>query len=444
MRHRAEQSSGGGLGAVLPFRPGTSGSSRPTGPVSENKPSEVPGAGQGSGPEGPTPADHYGEVFDRVSSKVQEGDRMASQEKDLAPIAFARLLVLKQEERLSTIRTDAEFQSYLLAEMFLERSRQSWHDDAKVAIESAQVARAIAQQLSEELYSSSLRAGLEARCSAFLAQSFRVAGRLAEADEEFRRLIPVLPEVILEPYERAEILGFWSASLTERGQFDRAMETLLEVHDIYVREKDDQKVGRTLIYMAVTCTERGDHEKAVELLEKSLDILDEDRSYKLVTVALVNLAVGLHGVGQYDRALSVVHETRARMEGQRDRIFRARLRWIEARVLASLGRLEEAEGAFQEVLQFFADREVDIDAALVCLDLAVLYVGENRTDSVKSLAQRMLPVFSSQGFGREVMAALILFQQAAEREIATMGLIKEISKYVERAFRISTGGSAEL
>ena len=45
----------------------------------------------------------------------------------------------------------------------------------------------------------------------------------------------------------------------------------------------------------------------------------------------------------------------------------------------------------------------------------------------------MLPVFRSREIHREALAALIVFQQAAEMEQLTLGLIEEVSTFLEQA-----------
>jgi hypothetical protein len=45
----------------------------------------------------------------------------------------------------------------------------------------------------------------------------------------------------------------------------------------------------------------------------------------------------------------------------------------------------------------------------------------------------MLPVFRSRDVPREALAALIVFQQAAEMEQLTLGLVEEVASYLKRA-----------
>jgi hypothetical protein len=45
----------------------------------------------------------------------------------------------------------------------------------------------------------------------------------------------------------------------------------------------------------------------------------------------------------------------------------------------------------------------------------------------------MLPIFQSLGIHREAIAAVLVFQQAAEMEAVSTGLIQELAAYFQRA-----------
>lgn len=72
------------------------------------------------------------------------------------------------------------------------------------------------------------------------------------------------------------------------------------------------------------------------------------------------------------------------------------------------------------------------NAALAGLDLTLLYVEEGRTAEVKRLAEEMLPLFLAQDFHREAAAALVLFQEAVEREAVTAPMLTELIAYLRR------------
>jgi hypothetical protein len=72
-----------------------------------------------------------------------------------------------------------------------------------------------------------------------------------------------------------------------------------------------------------------------------------------------------------------------------------------------LGRTDEAERALLSVRAGFLDRKLGYDAALVSLDLAMLYLRQSRTAELKELAEQMHPVFEAEDIHREALAALL-------------------------------------
>jgi len=93
-------------------------------------------------------------------------------------------------------------------------------------------------------------------------------------------------------------------------------------------------------------------------------------------------------------------------------------------------------------------RDIGYDAALASLDLAKLYLQLGRTAEVKHLARQMVTVFQEQGVHREALAAVRLFQEAAERERASVELVRRLADYLRRArhdaaLRFTGDGSAE-
>jgi hypothetical protein len=80
---------------------------------------------------------------------------------------------------------------------------------------------------------------------------------------------------------------------------------------------------------------------------------------------------------------------------------------------------------------------------LAALELAVLYLQEGQTGKVKALAREMAPTFQSLGIAREALATLVLFQEAAQQETATVELARlaftEIQKARSTAPRVENG-----
>ncbi|HET7042260.1 MAG TPA: hypothetical protein VFI13_09580, partial [Gemmatimonadales bacterium] len=111
------------------------------------------------------------------------------------------------------------------------------------------------------------------------------------------------------------------------------------------------------------------------------------------------------------------------------------LAWLDGRIAARLGRFGEAEPALREVRRRFLAEGNGYDASLVTLDLAHLYLESGRAAGVRALATEMLDLFLPRDIHPQALAALAVFQKAAERDDATPGLVREISSYLVRARR---------
>jgi len=71
--------------------------------------------------------------------------------------------------------------------------------------------------------------------------------------------------------------------------------------------------------------------------------------------------------------------------------------------------------------------------ALALLETAILLLEEGRTADVKVLARELTRVFASNKVHQEALAALRLFQEAAERDEATAGLARSVLRFLFRA-----------
>jgi hypothetical protein len=75
---------------------------------------------------------------------------------------------------------------------------------------------------------------------------------------------------------------------------------------------------------------------------------------------------------------------------------------------------------------------MDINAALVALDLAVLLSEQGRTRELKELAVELLSTFEAREIHRESMAVLLLFQRACEEERLTAELARQLGSLLRR------------
>ena len=84
------------------------------------------------------------------------------------------------------------------------------------------------------------------------------------------------------------------------------------------------------------------------------------------------------------------------------------------------------------------------DAAVVSLDLAMVYLKQGRVPELKVLASEMATIFNGLGVQRELIAALAFFNKAKEIEqSATVGLLQDLIEALD-ATRQQSGLQPQL
>ncbi len=343
-----------------------------------------------------------------------------------APFLWERLRRYKAGERPGIVERNPEFQSWGLCELVCLESEKAAADDAKKALELAELALLIAK----------LVPGERGQCAqgwawAFVGNARRVGGNLRTADEAFARS---------QELWRAGTSGD-PGFLDESRLFDleaslrRAQRRLPEALDLLDRALANNKgpaAGRILVKMAKTAEELGDYPAAVEALRRAASVVDPEDEPLLFSIRH-NLVAYLIVLGRHGEAallLPVVRDLAVRL---RNDLNLVRLRWLEARVSASMGQVEEAIAALRQVRGEFASRGNAYDTALATLELAALLAEQERAGEVKDLARQMAFIFKVQGVSREALAALTLFRKAAEGEAVTSELARSVLDFLQRA-----------
>src|SRR6185295_2388623 len=137
--------------------------------------------------------------------------------------------------------------------------------------------------------------------------------------------------------------------------------------------------------------------------------------------------------GRFAEAAELARQVRAVAAEMGDEIGVLRVTWLEGRIAAGSGRPAAARRFLEQARREFAARRMWYDVALALLEEAVLLLEEGSLAEVKALAAELIPVFEANGVHREALAALRLFQEAAEGEAATAELARRLLRYLFRA-----------
>ena len=343
-----------------------------------------------------------------------------------APFLWQRLRRHKAEERPGVVVKNPEFQSWGLCELVCEESVKAAADDAGKALELAELALRIAKRVS----------GFEGRLAqgwawAFVGNARRVGGNLRAADEAFSRSRELWPTgASIDPGFLDESRLFDLEASLRREQ--RRLPEALDLLDRASTKAKGPAAGRILVNKAKTAEELDDYPAAVEALRRAASVVDPEDEPLLFSVRF-NLAAYLIVLGRHGEAARLLPEVRQLAVRLGNDLNLVRLRWLDARLSASMGQVEEAIAAMRQVRGEFAVRGIAYDTALATLELSALLAEQGRAGEVKDLARQMAFIFKAQGVHREALAALSLFRKAAEEEQVTAELALRVLKFLQRA-----------
>jgi len=384
-----------------------------------------------------TPSGGYQDLVRRIvtehRTEITQRRRSLMRERVEAAALWSEIEPQDQERRRSLVAEDIRFQSWGFFELLVDRARDAVLQDVGKAEDLLRLALEVTERLAPGEYGAGSIDAAKARVWTHLGNTVRVLGDFRQAEAAFQTAELHFSRSWLDPLDEALLLELKAALRRGQGRFDEALELLEGAIAIYREVNEPHLEGQAFVVKGLTLQYQGDVEEAADCFRTSLSLLDALEEPRLAALCHLNLVGCLQDAGRSAEAAALIPETRSRVEQAGKRVDLLRLRWTEGKVAASTGQSAEAEAAFREVRETcFEDRRA-FDAALISLDLAALYLRQRRMDETKRLAAEILPVFQSREVHREALGALIVFQQAAEMEQLTLGLIDEVAAYLERA-----------
>jgi transcriptional regulator with XRE-family HTH domain len=353
----------------------------------------------------------------------------AGREERVVAELWARLASGTAAQRRRLIKRSREFHRWDLSERLCEESARAAAHDAAEALELARLGLRVAELAPG---SAGWRSRLRGYVWAFVGNALRVGSDLPGAEAAFVRAWKLWSEGAgSDPGRLAEwrLLDLEASLRRGRRQWREALALLDRARSV----APPAAVGRIVLKRAFTLEQAGDAQAALATLREAAPLVEGADDPRLPWAVRFNLIALLCHLGRHAEAEDALGEVRKLAEKLGNRLDLIRVRWLEGRVAAGLGRKKEGRAAFMQARQEFTALANGYDTALVSLELAVLELEEGRTEAVRGLAGEMLWIFSAQGVHREALAALRLFCEAAEAESATPTLARRVVAYLEQA-----------
>jgi tetratricopeptide (TPR) repeat protein len=373
----------------------------------------------------------YGDAFAQAWRETERRQTALLAEKAEAQELLREFLAQPMERQRHLVTVSLRHRTWAFCELLLDASREWGFRDPARAVELSQLGVEIATSLETASYGEARVNDLRARAWAGLGNAQRIRSHFAEAEEGFTRAERLLRKGTGDPMEKAQVLLLKSSLRGNQHRFKEAFRLLDRVAAIARKNGDSQLSGKASIMRGFLVALANDPEAAMRHLATGLREIDPASDPRLFMAAQHNLILCLTESGRYEEARELLERARPVYHQVGDQMGLLRLRWLEGKIGIALGYFAAAEETLRDVRQQLVERELGFDAALLSLDLAHILAHQGRSGELLLLAEEMIPLFKSQEIHREALAALLMFQKAAEMERATLGLIREVSYHLQ-------------
>lgn len=339
----------------------------------------------------------------------------------------------------SMLVRDLRLTSPALFHLLRTRSRLLGREDPRRGVQAADLALKTLDVLESSDLSAEEMADLRAQGWAWLASARSLAGDRRGAEQGFQNAERFWEKGSEDKVIQGDVALFKASLRRDQREFEEAWNLLDEAKELYEEAERKDLIGAVLIAKATVKFEEGDAADAIPLLEDAMDLMDENADGFIRLSLFHNLVTAYAETGRYSQALELLPRTR-QLSAQYGRSYhRIRLRWLEGIILRGRGQFEQAEPALTEAREAFTTINDTVSAALVCIDLAGLYLRQNRYEDVEKLATSMVPLFSALQQHRDAYVALQLFYRAAQERSVTNIIMDKARKALQQTQKKGLG-----
>ncbi|HSK80361.1 MAG TPA: hypothetical protein VLQ45_28165 [Thermoanaerobaculia bacterium] len=334
----------------------------------------------------------------------EESSRAARLIEDLQSGARTRESLTAQEQEVMEGAPSIEF--------LILRSFSLRYSDPEGMLRCSMLAVRLADSLSPERYGLKLLADLKAKAWGYLANAYRITDQLGAAEEGFVKAIAYLQMGSGAPHIKTLIGEMFAALVRDQRRFSLAAELLEALLSYYRETGDEEAFTRTLLSRAIVAGQDNNPEDAIRWLAGVLRYLPHESDLKLSTIH--ELTINLIDAG-YPAEAEAVLKKHVRLYRRSGKLNVLRRFWLQGRIAAALGNSRRAEGDLHVARLGFRKAGQHYDAALVSLDLALIYARAGQRTSTIRLVDEMVRTFRELGIAREAIASLLLLRKYCDR-----------------------------
>jgi len=371
------------------------------------------------------------EEFSRGALQLLSGEGEALHGRQDAELLWRRLKAKGRTlaQRRVLVEDVRKFRHWALVERVCAESIEKAANHPREARELAELALYIAERVPGD---AAWRARLAGFAGVHVANGQRVCNDLHAMEAALKRALQLWEQGapgdpgLLNP---AVVPWIEAACRSEQRRFREARKRIDEALEF---DRGELR-GKILLTKSAILKALGDFEESTAALSEAAPLIDSKREPRFALYLRLNLLSDLCRLGRAEEAERGLKEVGRLAEQIGEGLDLSRVVWLRGLTATGVGRIVEAEAAFRQARHDFETHRLAYDYALVSLDLSQVLLEQNRHGEVRTIAEEMLTIFKSLKIDREMLMALQVFWEAAQRESATVRLTRSVLRFLLRA-----------
>lgn len=386
-------------------------------------------------PPGPPPTEEdYDAAIDRAWKKVRPlvkrwQEDQARRTRGLqwlkgSPAGFSGLTAPQRQSLVPWVHVEVLFQ----------RSYEARYRNPQEMLDDADRARYVAERIEKTPYGPGFLSDLRVRAWAELANAYRVNELYRRADAAFRQARKLLEQGTGDLMLQARIDDLEASLRKAQRRFSDACELHDEAFQTFKQLGERHLSGRALASKGITLALAKRPQEAARMFRRALPLLDASRDPQLVTSTQYNLLDSLVDAGDLHGAVRLLVQSDLRERLADEPLNRARLRWVEGKILALQKRYAEAEKVFAEVRAGFREQKLEYVASVAGVDQTIMLVRQKKLQEAHLVARDLFLVFFDQEYRNDVNAEEALKALSFLDNVCAMKLVNVYMAEAVRAF----------
>jgi tetratricopeptide (TPR) repeat protein len=373
----------------------------------------------------------YDAALARVATWARRYQTQYQKECELLEQALSTAPAAKEGEEIHWRPFEA-LRGWPRVEVLLRLSFEERYRNPQRMLLLALAARLAAEDLNSAELGPGLVADFQARAWAEVGNAYRVNEQFDWAETALYHAQGLLEDGTGDILLLARVANIEASLRTDQRRLGEAIDLLELAYDLYCRAGDLHLANRALIKRGITTHYSGNPQNAVVLLREGLELIDTTRDSQLKATGLQSLIHALTDCGEFQEAGRLLLSSGLRQAFAAEPLSLLKLRGVEGKVLAGLGKLGKAERTFEQVREEFLSREREYDAALVGLELAAVWLRQGKTAQVRELAEEIYETLRGLGVHQEAFRAVLFLREACRQQAVTLGLLQKVHGFLVR------------